>query len=417
MDIDREYNPPAHEYHVTEEYDQPHEVQTRAAEFNSDTAAFDVQVAAASLEKRKAKRTRTLILQTAAAITAIVIAKDSFSIDLLRNDIFNDHPSSQQEEETDDGFVYPVRDDTLTVAAHVRCIPDGGSFVLESKGISAIKSAREIAKSWGFDPDSMEVYKVEYTYETTIDGKDYYTHHAYINFYKKDYVPPEEEPLDEADAAFPVLGNLYPNGPVPTYGSLGEDFGRFENPATGKTLWAHAGDAYKDASGKKPSGADELAALGARYDYSSNTLYLNNFRGGGGLNVNWMGNGFKIVVTGDCELDFLLSWGFMWGGSVTITGDGTLTVNKGLNSAAGILIRAENSESCLMIDKDVTVDAYGKEAAVYIMDTTAEKSIYYLYPMKIGRNRRLTEGDGSGIYASYIAAEDGSMAAHICFSK
>ena len=411
MAADKEFNQPTHEYHVTEEFSLPEEVQREPSEFNADTSAYDAQVVEAVREKKKTTRKRTMLLQFAAAMTAVIIAKDSFLVDLLGNDIFNGDvavPDKQEEE-----IIYPIRDNTSKVAAHVRLLPDGGSFLLESKGVNTIYSAREIAADRGYDPNSMEVEKVEYTYDMTIDGVDYYVHHAYINFYKDGYVKPHEEQLEEADSAFPQLGNLYPGGAVEGYGALHEEYVKLESiNFPDKAYWAYAGEAYGRALD-----TEVLASMGARYDYNSNTLYLNNFKGAG-LNINWMGNGFKLVVTGNCELDYILAWGFGWGGSMTTTGDGTLTVNRNMDRAEyGIRLQAEGSQTCLMIDGSVTVDAYGNGGAVRIEDSTMEKSIYYLKPLKLGGAQRKFLKAGADTYSAQITDKDGKILTHVLFSK
>ena len=422
MAADKEFNNPTHEYHVTEEFSLPEEVQHEPSEFNADTSVYDAKIVEAVREKKKKTRTKTMILQVAAAMSAIIIAKDSFSIDLLGNDIFNgDLQPSHQEEQQENKYVYPfpLREDVRRVAAHVSLRPDGSGFIIESNGVASIYDARRLADERGYDIDTQEITKTEYELEGTENGQNYYTYHVYLTFYKKGYVPPQDEAIEEADTSFPVLGNLYPGGAVPHYGALGEEYVKFEGDGfPGGTYFAYTGEAYIGADGKHyVPGVEELAAMGARYDYSSNTLYLNDFKGAG-LNINWMGNGFKIVVSGNCELDHLVSWGFAWGGSVTITGDGTLTINKSKKAHYGIILQAEKSESCLMIDSGVTVDVYGLSEAVCVEDSTAEKSIYYLKPLSIGGGKRVSSYDSTtGAYDCIITDKDDSVMTHVLFSR
>lgn len=65
----------------------------------------------------------------------------------------------------------------------------------------------------------------------------------------------------------------------------------------------------------------------AWYDISTNTLTLDNFTGEV-LEVNLMGNGFTINLIGENHLDELIMWGAGYGGSVTFTGTGSLTLNE-----------------------------------------------------------------------------------------
>ncbi len=115
---------------------------------------------------------------------------------------------------------------------------------------------------------------------------------------------------------------------------------------------------------------------GIRYDSSTNTLTLHNFTGPL-LDINLMGNGFTIKLEGENHLEMLRVWGFGYGGSVTLTGNGSLTINADRTNPIGIVLQAEISQSCLMIDKEVTLDVYGTEMAICVIDTTLEKAIYY----------------------------------------
>ena len=167
----------------------------------------------------------------------------------------------------------------------------------------------------------------------------------------------------------------------------------------------------------------------------------------GGVNeTNLMGNGFTIEVEGDCQVDQILSWGAMYAGSVTIKGSGRLRVNEkiredGTRRPYGILFQAEDSESALMIEGDVTVEVWGETAAVLLLDTQLKKAIYYLPPVYLeeglrsaGKIRNLTAADGSflsyywapeseltdeekesGVYDHTILDGDGNMMTHVVF--
>ncbi|MBP5230982.1 MAG: hypothetical protein ILO68_04560, partial [Clostridia bacterium] len=185
--------------------------------------------------------------------------------------------------------------------------------------------------------------------------------------------------VETADAGFPSLSNRNPNGFVPGWGVLNEEYILVETVSGGTTVatdYIVAGTSYTSA------GTSLTTVPGLSYDASSNTLTLNNYTGSV-LNINLMGNGLKLNVTGVNSLEHLLVWGFFYGGSVTITGTGTLTVNAAGQFANGILLRGEVSQTCLMIDRNVTVDAYGSAGAVYVEDTTMAKAIYYLSPITL----------------------------------
>ena len=94
-----------------------------------------------------------------------------------------------------------------------------------------------------------------------------------------------------------------------------------------------------------------------------------------------MGNGFKLKLVGDNNLKGIVVWGFMYGGSLTVTGDGTLTIEH--RDVPGIRLECENSDSCLMIDKDVRLVVEGTGPHILVTDSTHEKGIYYLKPLTV----------------------------------
>ena len=223
----------------------------------------------------------------------------------------------------------------------------------------------------------------------------------------------EPDPVDpdggeHADDAFPSLVNLMPDAPAPDWGSLGEYY-----VVVGGT-WVVAGDAYGEGwTGTYP---------GVSYDAATNTLTLNNVTAEY-LEFNWMGNGFTVNLVGDNHLGYILGWGFYTGGSVTFTGTGSLTVNEGLGSEYGILLRAEDSQTCIMVDSGVTLDVYGSEGAILVDSTTMEKAIYYLKPLKMEGGVRAVVGqadeDGSSFLVYSVLEEENSenLAKHVRFAS
>ena len=122
---------------------------------------------------------------------------------------------------------------------------------------------------------------------------------------------------------------------------------------------------------------------GAVYDRDNNTLTLTDYHGSS-LEANLMGNGFKVELVGDSELEYVKVWGAMYGGSITFTGSGSLTIKRSSPSGetdVGLMLEAEDSPSCVMVDREATVDIYG-DYAVIIHRTTMEKAIYTLSPIE-----------------------------------
>ena len=471
---DKEYNPSTHEYSESMEFSVPKDYKSGVAdEYNVDTAAYDAAVIKASKEKRANTRKKTVILQAAAAITTVVVATSSFGYDLLGYDISNSDSGSGS---GSGGYEQPVTDpdpdaDVKSRVVLVTYVPTEENYQSPAE---TFEEAYAKAYDWAKLKGGLDVEMVFKSSEKIIVGYDksedaiiigdpdappdtwyipqgtvtpIYNMYYYYEAYPKTGSGGEViEPGEHADNAFPVLENLEPNGAVPGYGIINEEyvqlqyFRNFESiepydvtyvgegsvdVGRGVYLWAGSAYSLTDPNGNATHSRynDTYRSKGAYYDKASNTLYLNNFSGAG-LNINLMGNGFKIDVTGDCHLDRILAWGFMYGGSITVTGSGRLTVNEALDWDCGIQYLCESSASCLMIDSGVTLDVYGTVAAIELDESTAEKGIYYLAPLKLGgdgsliqRNSHLSEGTGLYVHTIFQAGPEPGPAKHVTFSK
>ena len=82
-----------------------------------------------------------------------------------------------------------------------------------------------------------------------------------------------------------------------------------------------------------------------------------------------MGNGFTIRLVGENRIGQLIVWGYGYGGSLTVLGDGTLNVSDGL------LMFAEASQTCLMVGRGVTLNLSG-QVPLLIQDTSMEQALY-----------------------------------------
>lgn len=169
-----------------------------------------------------------------------------------------------------------------------------------------------------------------------------------------------------------------------------EEYLRLENSVSASFL--EAGGHYKNL------GVTETTFTGLEYDKTANTLTMEDFSASDlVLNANLMGNGFKLVLKGINRIGRIIIWGAMYGGSLTVTGEGTLIVNKDMAFTEGIVLQAESSQSCLMIDENVTVEIYGSNAAVAITDSLDNKGIYYPDTVKMtgGKVRRIKTDTGT----------------------
>ena len=162
--------------------------------------------------------------------------------------------------------------------------------------------------------------------------------------------------------------------------------------------YLHAGTIYTDG------GTTIATVSGASYDKATNTLTLNNYKGSF-IDCNLMGNSFKIKLVGENSLDYIRMWGAMYGGSVTFTGSGSIKLNESGNAPTGIFLEAENSPSCIMIDRDVTVEVFGSQAII-VHCTTLETAIYTLKPITITGG---TPASGEFVvYDVYVTDENGN---------
>lgn len=112
---------------------------------------------------------------------------------------------------------------------------------------------------------------------------------------------------------------------------------------------------------------------GFSYDKPTNTLTVSNYKNETThIYTNEMGDDFKIKVVGNCSLNEIYTYGFGYGGSLNITGNGSLTVNAAKTNDCAIHIEAEHSAAKFIVDSSVSLKLYpGSDgASVYIADTS-----------------------------------------------
>ncbi|MBP5281724.1 MAG: hypothetical protein J6Z22_04410, partial [Lachnospiraceae bacterium] len=252
----------------------------------------------------------------------------------------------------------------------VMFVPTGEKFYPQETGERGIEEAREWIRSIGGNPDSMEFvsFKRDKKYELD-DGvlSQIIMDFAYYEVYEYG------DGSGEDGNGFPVLSNLDPdfagNYSGDVYGP--EYFIRIQETQNSDFIYLKAGEAWRGTF----DDAVETTIDGAWYDEATNTLTLSNFEASM-LDVNLMGNGFTIRLIGNNYIDFLQVWGFQYGGSLTLTGEGSLVVNDHYaRSDGGLIMWAEGSETCLMIENGVTLECYGSTAFV-IYQTTMEDAFY-----------------------------------------
>ncbi|MDD5952040.1 MAG: fibronectin type III domain-containing protein [Oscillospiraceae bacterium] len=98
---------------------------------------------------------------------------------------------------------------------------------------------------------------------------------------------------------------------------------------------------------------------GVTYNKKTNTLTLNNVKAPDKmLEINEMGENFTIVLKGTNTLGTIQAFGYGYGGSVRLSGTGSLTLNKNKAYRSAILVQAESGPAKLTIDKGVKLTAY-----------------------------------------------------------
>ena len=102
---------------------------------------------------------------------------------------------------------------------------------------------------------------------------------------------------------------------------------------------------------------------GVSYDKASNTLTLDGYKNADNyIATNMMGDDFKIRLIGDNEIGSIVAYGDAWGGSVTICGDGSLTVNPKKQEDYGVRLYAEGTASVLSVENTCNVTIYAGQS-------------------------------------------------------
>ena len=126
-------------------------------------------------------------------------------------------------------------------------------------------------------------------------------------------------------------------------------------------------------------GGDYDLIEGVTYDKASNTLTLNNVnRPTLSIDANKMGDDFKIKLIGENNFAMICAWGDEYGGSVTITGDGTLnldTTGLGIKVVGpdeqvnAISLYAEHDNAKLIVENTATVNIKAQSNVIAVIDT------------------------------------------------
>jgi len=406
---------------------------------------------------------KLFMMPVASAIAAVAIVFASYGHDPLGEDFLShdvieaDNPEGQEEEhggrqrDPQDGVIHGdpviVREypgDLEGASIHVTYVPTGEKFLADSTGEEGLEEAREWVRRQGGDPATLTYVDHEETFTGHYDVSDDAIivgdlvddpEHAYIAqgtvtpimridvYYEAHekgreilHASDEGQNLNEEDS-FPKLSNLDPdfagNHAWDVYGS--ETFIRLYLP--GETVYAYleAGEYWVTQEH-----AQVVEIPGIWYDADANKLTMENFEAAK-LETNLMGNGFTIELIGNSYVDQMIIYGAKYAGSVKFTGTGSLVINDHwAQDGIGLWLYSESSESCLMVDQGVTIEAYG-DPAVYVMETMMENAIYLGKDVEMDGGN-VVNGDWTAgmenrtVHDVSIMDDDGNLSQYVHFS-
>lgn len=95
------------------------------------------------------------------------------------------------------------------------------------------------------------------------------------------------------------------------------------------------------------------------YDKKTNTLTLNGYQEAENKIVaNEMGDDFKVKVVGNNQIQGIAVWGYSYGGSLTLEGNGSLEINKNRVQGEPISLMAEEANAQFKVKQGVTLRVY-----------------------------------------------------------
>ena len=126
-----------------------------------------------------------------------------------------------------------------------------------------------------------------------------------------------------------------------------------------------------------------------KYNEKTNTLTLNQWKSRSILFMAGMGDDFKIKLVGKNQLGCIASSDMSWGGSVTVTGNGHLTLNKNFEHPVAVELDVSGTgKGFFKVGKNASLEAYGytdaetkeKEPAIAVYgsaETDTSKTIIF----------------------------------------
>ena len=418
---------------------------------------------------------KLMMMPVVTSIATLSIVFASYGVDPLGDDFLNhegyhdyfeehgkdDGRSSEHGRSTGRNNVREYPGDLTDAYIHVTYVPTWEEYFAGGTGEVALGYAREWVAEQGGDPDSLTYVDHYFSTRLYADGpivgdsdnlagaydpwgnihEEEVVHIMYYAYESVDDVPADvsyEPGNGQADPdeygesdhyPFPELTNLDPDFEgnyasskfvdVPYDGS--EEFIRIYFLGDSDYTFIHAGRYWQDYEG-----VVEETRSGISYDAERNVLTLQNFEAEI-LGVNLMGNGFTIELIGNSYVNQVTVWGYHYGGSVRFTGSGSLVINDHYASATGgLVLDAEDSESCMMVEDGVILEIYGGNQeqyvpAIQVKDSTMDRVIYYSPEMELYAKATMAGSAGEGTevkegYISLVVAPDGTRADYVHFA-
>ena len=418
---------------------------------------------------------KLMMMPVATTIATLTIVFASYGVDPLGDDFLNhegyhdyvEEHEKDHERSGDHGHssgrenVREYPGDITDAYVHVTYVPTGEEYFAGGTGEYALNDAREWVAEQGGDPDSLTYVDHYFSTRLYADGpivgdpdnlasaydpwgnihEEEVVHIMYYAYESVDDVPADVsyDPENGRDGlgdygeqdqyVFPELNNLEPDFDgnyaatalyyPPFMGS--EEYVRMGFSGDQEYTYLHAGQFWKDQYG-----AQEVRRSDVSYDAEKNVLTLHDCEAEV-LDVNLMGNGFTIELIGNNYVNQVVIWGYQYGGSVRFTGSGSLVINDHYATpTGGLLLRAENSESCIMVEDDVILEIYGYHddqliPAVRVLESTMDPVLYHSPAVEVYAKSTMTGSSGEGIMIRdgdgfVITAPDGTVADYVHFA-
>lgn len=415
---------------------------------------------------------KLMMMPVVTTIATLSIVFASYGVDPLGDDFLNhegyhdyfverdkdhdkDHDRSSNHGRSDGrGNVREYPGDLTDAHIQVIYVPTGEEYYAEGTGEAALEDAREWVERQGGDPDSLTYVNDYVTYQKKADGPivgdeddlegaydpfgnihEVETLHViYYAYASVDDVPADfgndhDDHNENDEYYFPELSNLEPDFEgnyastqlyqPPFLGS--EEFVRMGFSGDQEYTYLHAGQYWKEQLG-----AQEVRRSDVSYDAERNVLTLHDCEADL-LDVNLMGNGFTIELIGNNYVNQVVIWGYHYGGSVRFTGSGSLVINDHYaREDGGLILKAEDSESCIMVEDDVILEIYGSNGeqympAILVLESDMDPVLYHSPAVEVYAKSSATGSSGEGTMvreddAFVITAPDGTVADYVHFA-